>query len=80
MRFRGGRASFPVSMLRTYVGTGALIMGLLMTAFGSIEALGVHVSGDASPGGSPVVRVALGVGLVAASVLLRRFERGGRAG
>jgi hypothetical protein len=69
-----------VSTLRTYVGTGALIMGLLMTAFGSIEALGIHVSGDVSPGRSPAARVVTGVGLVAVSALLRRIERGGRAG
>jgi len=68
-----------VSTLRTYVGTAALVVGLLMTAFGSIEAFGVRVSGDVSPGGSPAARVVIGVGLVAVSVLLRRLERGGRA-
>ena len=69
------RASSSVGTLQTACGTLALILGALMVVFGLLEALGVKISGDVSPGRTPLERMLIGVALCAVSWLLTRVGR-----
>ena len=65
--------SLLTNRLLAVCGTAALILGILMVAFGLVEAVGVRVAGDVSPGGSPIARILIGMGLCVFSLLLRRL-------
>lgn len=78
MADRQGVRYFAGKPLVTVIGTAILILGLLMIIFGSAEAMGMNVSGDATPGGSPAARILIGVVLFVLSMILRRLARAGR--